>query len=157
MTRKRKAPSERLEFKSPKQKRTERAEAAEGLLLLPQSFQSNVESSLQTETAPMYTATICEQKFKDMGTLCKPETQSRECQTERPVSSEVVKLSIQNKILENDLKTQQSEFEIKKPSTTKKATKQNTQFNCNFGVDSIKDDDIAFKLSTGLTFAHLLC
>ena len=64
-----------------------------------------MESSHQAETAMMYTATVFEQKFKDMGTLCKSQTQLRECQTETPVSSEVVKLSIQNKILENDLNT----------------------------------------------------
>ena len=101
VTRKRRAPTVRQTYNSAKQRRLETNEAAEALLLLPATPVHNTEPTAGPSTSDiqeMFTATPLNtvQDLISIGTMCKPETDNKQCQTEKQASSDIVKLSIQN-------------------------------------------------------------
>lgn len=74
------------------------------MLLLPETVPQTIELPVLPVPSPCST----EPFSKSVGTYCSPQTDSKECQTEKPASSDLVQMSIRNKILENDLKLKQS-------------------------------------------------
>ena len=108
VVRTRKRPSTRLPYKSPKQQKLEMAEAAEALLIMNEAEkpteESEVPSTSGTQSAIQRTASI--------GVLCKPHTEEKDSQTEKAASSDVVRLQIENRILENNLKVSTSDSKL---------------------------------------------
>ena len=157
VVRTRKRPSTRLPYKSPKQQKLEMAEAAEALLIMNEAEkptdESEVPSTSGTQSAIQRTASI--------GVLCKPHTEEKDSQTEKTASSDVVRLQIENRILENNLKVSTSDSKLlNRPvkqlnpgSTLESSTSSHTHFDIN----SVFKDDKMLKFYTGLTYLQFMC
>ncbi|XP_053397878.1 uncharacterized protein LOC128556500 [Mercenaria mercenaria] len=158
VTRKRKRPAERLPYKTPKQQRTERNEAAQAMMMLPMT---DTISPVVSENAHEGFETVANNApktlFTSTGVNCKPDVQEKESQTEKTVSSDIVRLKIQNRILENNLKvSSQDQFQIQKPKK-QNTVEEKARVTEAFSVDTYMNDDKAFKFYTGLTCIQFLC
>jgi hypothetical protein len=168
VTCKRKKPSERAPFRSPKQQRLDREQAVQGLLLLPEpSGLATASSSLPSDSPNCdqvlpVTEEITTPAFSSVGTSCHPDLVEKETQTETRQTSEMVCLRIENKILENKQRLLPSSeaFKINKP---KHKIDENTKlvahasYHDSFCVESLKNDDKKFKFYTGLTYVQFSC
>ena len=142
-------------------------EAADGILQLQKPLILAPTETVEDVCLPSTSTNLpspCETEpsSKSVGIHCAPDTDSKSCQTEKKATSDVVQLSLKNKILENDLKLKQTEFSINKPCKRKTRTSDpcstnGPAFQDSFVVDSVKNDDKAFKFYTGLTFQQFLC
>ena len=153
VTKKRKAPTPRNV--SIKQQKHNEKTAVKRLLQLA----GTVDDSVMPSTSFDDKSTFIESNINSIGVQVQPQLIERMSQTDTiKESSNIVKLKIQNSILDNELKLKTSEFKIKRPSKASSVKKM--QFHENFesfGAASVKHDDKAFKFYTGLTFAQFMC
>ena len=96
---KRKAPTERLPYKSPKQQRLDMQEAADGILQLQKPLILAPTETVEDVCLPSTSTNLpspCETEpsSKSVGIHCAPDTDSKSCQTEKKATSDVVQLSL---------------------------------------------------------------
>ena len=159
IVRTRKRPCERPPYKSPKQQRLERGEAAEALLLMNKSEDRCTSATEEPVRFTSDTPSATVKTVISTGVTCKPSTQDQDTQTEKTPSSVIVKLKIQNRILENNLKVSP----VPTFNLLKRPTKQSVAGNfavsskAHFNIESVKNDDKILKFYTGLTYMQLMC
>ena len=129
MTRKRKRPTERLPYRTPKQQRLDRDEAVEGLMCLAKKNDEIIPGKGNRENiAPDISLSLPDETNVnvqcDVGLMCKPPCTEKESQTETPATSDTMRLRIQNKILQNTQKLQSDEFKLHRPNSTRELSKK---------------------------------
>ena len=165
IVRSRKRPCERIPYKSPKQQRLDRNEAVEALLNLPLTHTKQTDAVNNTDLETPSTSDKGPESISEpvkssvsVGVTCKPDTQDQTCQTAKPVTSDMVRLSVQNQILKNSLKVSAGSFEMKKPRKQSSAEGSPAKKTSEkFNLESLKNDDKMCKFYTGLTFLQFMC
>ena len=170
VVRSRKRPKERIPAKSAKMQKQERIEGAETLLQIHNTLIEDAEKTTDTEMPS--TSNLCSENeipiepsldcptpkatLISTGISCKPSTQDRASQTPKAASSDVVRLQIENKILENNIKVSSQPF-LKRPVKKASESPSKSKRTHSFNVESTKSDDKMFKFYTGLTYIQFMC